>query len=180
MAFKRFETPIDNPQPEKRVASVRVGIRFYNAEGQIAVTDMLFQEGDKATGHAPSLSEMLVGTNRRRRVNAVVHGDETLVLLNKGTAACGTSIAVKPVTRCAGLVVSQGYGAQRLEVGEASAGDTVVIDSLSANVTVNGADTAHDGFFPYLQDGISRHRVELDGAGVVLFDFTERDGGEST
>lgn len=180
MTFTRFETLVDNPLPEKRVASVRVGVRLYNAEGQLAVTDMLLQEGDKATGHAPSPSEMLVATNRRRRVNAVVHGDETLVLLNKGTAACGTSITVKPVTPTNGLALSQGYGAHRLEVGGVVAGDTVVINSLSANVTVNGADTAHAGFFPYLQDGISRHRVELDSAGVVLFDFTERDGGEST
>ena len=180
MMFTRFETLVDNPLPEKKVASIRVGIRFYNAEGRLAVTDMLFQEGDKATGHAPSLSEMLVATNRRRRVNAVIHGDETLVLLNKGTMACGTSITVKPVTPTNGLALSQGYGAQRLEVGGVVAGDTVVIDSLSANVTVNGAEIAHAGFFPYLQDGMSRHRVELDGAGVVLFDFTERDGGEST
>ena len=180
MTFARFETLVDNPLPEKRVASIRVGVRLYNAEGQLAVTDMLFQEGDKATGHAPSPSEMLVATNRRRRVNAVIHGDKTLVLLNKGTAACGTSVSVKPVTNCTGIAVSQGYGAQRLEIGGADAGNTVTINSLSANVTKNGVDEAYDGFFPYLQDGISRHTVELDGSAVVLFDFTERDGGVST
>ena len=180
MSFARFETLVDNPLPEKKVMSIRVGIRLYNAEGQLAVTDMLFQEGDKATGHAPSQAEMLVATNRRRRVNAVVHGDETLVLLNKGTAACGTSLTVKAVTGCTGIAVSQGYGAQRLEVGGASAGDAVVINSLSENVTKNGVDEAYDGFFLYLQDGISRHTVELDSSAVVLFDFTERDGGVST
>ncbi len=180
MTFTRFETLVDNPQPEKHVASMRVGIRFYNAEGQLTVTDMLFQEGDKATGHAPSPSEMLVATNRRRRVNAIVHGDETLVILNKGTAACGCSMAVKAVTGCTGIALSQGYGAQRLEVGGVVAGDTIIIDSLSAEVTKNGSDVAHSGFFPYLQDGISRHTVELDGSAVILFDFSERDGGVST
>jgi len=180
MSFTRFETLVDNPLPEKRVASIRVGVRLYNAEGRLAVTDMLFQEGDKATGHAPSPAEMLVATNRRRRVNAIVHGDETMVVLNKGTAACGTSVSVKLVTDCTGIAVSQGCGAQRLEVGGAGAGDTVTIDSLSASVTLNGSDAAHDGFFPYLQDGISRHTVEIDGSAVVLLDFCERDGGVST
>ncbi len=180
MSFTRFETLVDNPLPERKVASIRVGIRLNNAEGQLAVTDMLFQEGDKTTGHAPSPAEMLVATNRRRRVNAVIHGDETLVVLNKGTAACGTSVTVKPTTDCAGIVLSQGYGAQRLEVGGADAGDTVVINSLSASVNKNGVETAHAGFFSYLQDGISRHTVELDGSAGILFDFSERDGGVST
>lgn len=180
MMFTRFETLVDNPLPEKKVASIRVGIRFYNAEGRLAVTDMLFQEGDKATGHAPSPSEMLVATNRRRRVNAIAHGDAAFVLLNKGTAACGCSVAVKLNTDCTGLALSQGYNAQRLEVGGAVAGDTIIIDSLSAEVTKNGADVAHSGFFPYLQDGISRHTVELDGSAAILIDFSERDGGVST
>ena len=180
MNFARFETLVDNPMPEKRVASIRVGIRLYNAEGQLAVTDMLFQEGEKAAGHAPSPAEMLVATNRRRRVNAVIHGDETLVLLNKGTAACGAILTMKPVTDCTGIALSQGYGAQRLEVGGASAGDTVVIDSLSASVTLNGSEATHSGFFPYVQDGVSRHTVSIDGSAVILFDFTERDGGVST
>ena len=179
MSFARFEALVDNPMPEKKVASIRVGVRLYNAEGQLAVTDMFFQEGDKVTGYAPSTAEMLVATNRRRRVNAVIHGDETLVLLNKGTAACGTNMAVKAVTNCTGITVSQGYGAQRLEVGETDAGDTVTIDSLSASVTVNGSEAAHSGFFPYLQDGTSRHTVETDGSAVILMDFCERDGGVS-
>ncbi len=180
MTFKRFETLVDNPQPEKRVASVRVGVRLYNATGQIAITDMLFQEGDKATGHAPSPSEMLVATDRRRRVNAVIHGDATLVLLNNGTAACGTTITVKPITNCSGMVLSQGYGAQRLEAGSMSTRAEVIIDSLSASVTVNDAEVAHSGFFPYIQDGMSRHRVTAGGSAVVLFDFTERDRGVSS
>lgn len=180
MSFARFEALVDNPLPEKKVASIRVGVRLYNAEGQLAVTDMLFQEGNKVTGHAPVTAEMLVATNRRRRVNAIIHGDETLVLLNKGTAACGTNMAVKAATNYTGIALSQGYGAQRLEVGGADAGDTVVIDSLSASVTLNGVDTVHSGFFPYLQDGISRHSVAIDGAATVLFDFIERDGGVST
>ncbi len=180
MTFTRFETLVDNPLPEKKVASIRVGIRLYNAEGQLAVTDMLFQEGDKATGHAPSTAEMLISTERRRRVNAVIHGDETLVVLNKGTAACGSVTTIRPLVDTDSLALSQGYGAQRLEVDGASAGDTVVIDSLSASVTLDGSETAHSGFFPYLQDGISRHTVELDGSAVILFDFNERDGGVST
>lgn len=179
MTFARFETLVDNPLPEKRVASIRVGVRLYNAEGQLAVTDMLFQEGDKVTGHAPSTAEMLVATNCRRRVNAVIHGDETLVVLNNGTAACGASVAVKAVTGCADIALFQGYGAQRLEVGETDAGDTVTIDSLSASVVKNGVDVAHSGFFPYLQDGTSRHTVETDGSAVILMDFCERDGGVS-
>ena len=60
------------------------------------------------------------------------------------------------------------------------AGDTITINSLSAEVTKDGVEVAHSGFFPYLQDGISRHNVEFDGAATVLFDFTERDGGVST
>jgi len=80
VTFKQFETLVDNPTPEKRVASVRVGVRLYNATGQLAVTDMVFQEGNKTTGYAPCLSEMLVATGRKRKVNAVIHGDTKLVL----------------------------------------------------------------------------------------------------
>ncbi|MDD2294759.1 MAG: hypothetical protein PHW61_02350 [Eubacteriales bacterium] len=166
--------------PEKRVASIRVGVRLYNAEGQLAVTDMLFQEGDKATGHALSPSEMLVATDRRRRVNAVIHGDTTLVVLNKGTAACGCSITISPITDCPDIALSQGHGAQRLEVGGACAGSELVVDSLLANVALNRVEVAHSGFFPYVQDGMSRHRVAINGAATVAFDFTERDGGERT
>jgi hypothetical protein len=177
MSFARFETLVDNPQPEKRVASVRVGVRLYNAEGQLSITDMLFQEGDKETGYAPCLSEMLTATNRRRRVNAVIHGDATLVLLNEGSAACGCTATIRPTTAAERLSLSQGYGAQRLEVGSAGIDDTVIIDSLSVSARLNGSEAPHSGFFPYVQDGMSRHTVQLDGAATILFDYSERDGG---
>jgi len=177
MTFKPFETLVDNPRPEEKVTSVRVGVRLYNAEGQLSITDMLFQEGDKATGHVPSTSEMLIATNRRRRVNAVIHGDATLVLLNEGSAACGCTATIRPTTAAGRLSLSQGYGAQRLEVGNAGIDDTVIIDSLSVSARLNGSEVPHSGFFPYVQDGMSRHTVQLDGAATILFDYSERDGG---
>ena len=179
MPFTRFETLVDNPQPEKRVASVRVGVRFYNATGQLSVTDMVFQEGDKTTGYAPCLSEMLIATNRRRRVNAVIHGKTTVVLLNNGSAACGCVTTIRPTTAAGRLSLSQGYGAQRLEVGSAGIDDTVIIDSLSVSARLNGSEVPHSGFFPYVQDGMSRHTVQLDGAATILFDYSERNGGAS-
>ena len=177
MTFKQFETLVDNPTPEKRVASVRVGVRLYNATGQLAVTDMVFQEGNKTTGYAPCLSEMLVATGRKRKVNAVIHGDTKLVLFNDGSAACGCTATIRPTTKTRRLSLSQGYGAQMLEVGNAEIDDTVVIDSLSAIVQLGGVDAVHSGFFPYVQDGMSRHIVQLDGAATILFDYSERDGG---
>ncbi|MDD2394210.1 MAG: hypothetical protein PHG12_00575 [Sphaerochaeta sp.] len=120
---------------------------------------------------------MLIATNRRRRVNAVIHGDATLVLLNDGSAACGCTATIRPTAATGRLSLSQGYGAQRLEVGNAGIDDTVIIDSLSVSARLNGSEVPHSGFFPYVQDGMSRHTIQLDGSATILFDYSERDGG---
>jgi hypothetical protein len=99
------------------------------------------------------------------------------VLLNSGTAACGCVTTVKPITSTDSLVLSQGYGAQRLEAGGADAGSELIVDSLSVSARLNDSEVPHSGFSPYVQDGMSRHTVQLDGAATILFDYSERDGG---
>ena len=182
MSFLRFETLVDNPQvgTAKKVSGIRVGIRLYNATGDLSLTDMVFQEGPNLTGYAPNTTEMLVNTGNRRKLNAVVHGDETLVLLNAGSAACGLNVQGTALEDCAAVELSQGYGGQRLTVDPIAAGDTLTVDSGDYSVSRNGVTVEKSGFFPYVQDGISRHTIQSEGAMRLLFDFQERNGGAGT
>lgn len=176
MQFSRFGTAIDNPETEKHVAHIRVGFRVYNATGQIAVTDLLFQEGSKETGYAPPPCEMLV-SGQRRRVNGIAHGDTTFVLYSSSSAACGVEISVTATVSCSSVQLSQGYGGQRLTAQSLSAGNTLMVNSKQLTVKKNGAEVAHNGFFPFVQGGMSRHRLSTDGTATVLFDYTEREEG---
>ena len=182
MSFKAFSTLVDNPQAgtAKKVCSISVGIRLYNATGGLSITDMVFQEGSNATGYAPGTAEMLINTANRRRVNVVVHGAETLVLLNAGTAACGLKVCVTALEACADIHISQGYGGQRLAVGNMAADDILVVNSSDCTVRKDGTVIEKNGFFSYVQDGISRHNVQSDGAMRLLFDYQERNGGAGT
>ncbi len=182
MPFKTFSVLLDNPQAgtAKKVNQISVGVRLYNATGGLSITDMVFQEGSNATGYAPGTVEMLINTGNRRRVNAVVHGAETLVLLNAGTATCGLNVQMTALEACANVQISQGYGGQRLAVGNMAAGDILAVDSGDYTVLKNGAAVEKNGFFPYVQDGISRHIIQSDGAMRLLFDFQERNGGAGT
>ncbi len=179
MHFKAFSVLVDNPQAgtAKKVSQLSVGLRLYNATGDFSITDMVFQEGSNATGYAPGTAEMLVNTANRRRVNAVIHGAETLVLLNAGTAACGLNVQMATLEACADIHISQGYGGQRLSVGGMAPGDILTVNSSDNTVLKNGSIVDKDGFFPYAQGGISRHNIQSDGAIRLLFDFQERNGG---
>ena len=179
MPFKAFSVLVDNPQAgtAKKVSQVSVGFRLYNTTGGFSITDMVFQEGSNATGYAPVTAEMLVNTANRRRVNAVIHGAETLVLLNAGTAACGLHVQMAALEDCADIHISQGYGGQRLSIGSMAPGDILMVNSSDYTVRKDGAIVEKDGFFPYAQGGISRHNIQTDGAMRLLFDFQERNGG---
>ena len=182
MPFKAFSVLVDNPQAGtvKKVTGIHVGIRLYNATGDLFLTDMVFQEGPNLTGYAPNTTEMLVNTGNRRRVNAVVHGNETLVLLNAGSAACGLNVQGTALEDSAAVELSEGYGGQRLSVGNMLVGDTLTVDSGDYTVSRNGVTVEKSGFFPYVQDGISRHTIQSEGAMRLLFDFQERNGGAGT
>ena len=182
MTFKAFSALVDNPQAgtAKMISGIRVGIRLYNATGDLSLTDMVFQEGPNQTGYAPDTAEMLVNTGNRCRVNAVVHGNETLVLLNAGSAACGLNVQGTALEDCAAIELSQGYGGQKLSVGNMLVGDTLTVDSGDYTVSRNGVTVEKSGFFPYVQDGISRHTIQSEGAMRLLFDFQERNGGVGT
>ena len=182
MTFKAFSALVDNPQAGtvKKVTGIHVGIRLYNATGDLFLTDMIFQEGPNLTGYAPNTTEMLVNTGNRRKLNAVVHGDETLVLLNAGSAACGLNVQGTALEDCAAVELSQGYGGQRLTVDPIAAGDNLMVDSDNYTVSKNGMTVEKTGFFPYVQDGISRHIIQTEGAMRLLFDFQERNGGAGT
>jgi len=182
MTFKAFSALVDNPQAgtARKVSGIRVGIRLYNATGDLSLTDMVFQEGPNQTGYAPDTTEMLVNTGNRRRVNAVVHGNETLVLLNAGSAACGLNVQGIALEDCSAVELSQGYSGQKLSVGNMLVGDALVIDSGDYTVSKNGVALGKSGFFPYVQDGISRHNIQSEGAWRLLFDFQERNGGAGT
>ena len=182
MPFKAFSALVDNPQAgtAKMISGIRVGIRLYNATGDLFLTDMVFQEGPNLTGYAPNTTEMLVNTGNRRKLNAVVHGDETLVLLNAGSAACGLNVQGTALEDCAAVELSQGYGGQRLTVDPIAAGDTLTVDSGDYSVSRNGVTVEKSGSFPYVQDGISRHTIQSEGAMRLLFDFQERNGGAGT
>ena len=179
MPFKTFSVLLDNPQAgtAKKVNQISVGIRLYNATGGLSITDMVFQEGSNATGYAPGTAEMLINTANRRRVNAVVHGAEMLVLLNAGTAACGLHVQMAALEDCADIHISQGNGGQRLSVGSMAHGDILTVNSSDYTVRNNGAAVEKTGFFPYAQGGISRHNIQSDGAMRLLFDYQERNGG---
>ncbi|MDD2294591.1 MAG: hypothetical protein PHW61_01475 [Eubacteriales bacterium] len=179
MPFKAFSVLVDNPQAgtAKKVSQVSVGFRLYNTTGGFSITDMVFQEGSNATGYAPGTAEMLVNTANRRRVNAVIHGAETLVLLNAGTAACGLNVQMATLEDCAAIELSQGYGGQRLSVGNVAPGDILMVNASNYSVRKNDAAAEKNGFFPYVQDGITRHNIQSDGAMRLLFDFQERNGG---
>ena len=182
MPFKAFSALVDNPQAgtAKMISGIRVGIRLYNATGDLFLTDMIFQEGPNLTGYAPNTTEMLVNTGNRRKLNAVVHGDETLVLLNAGSAACGLNVQGTALEDCAAVELSQGYGGQRLTVDPIAAGDNLMVDSDNYTVSKNGMTVEKTGFFPYVQDDISRHTIQTEGAMRLLFDFQERNGGIGT
>ena len=182
MTFKAFSALVDNPQAgtARKVSGIRVGIRLYNATGDLSLTDMVFQEGPNQTGYAPDTTEMLVNTGNRRRVNAVVHGNETLVLLNAGSAACGLNVQGIALEDCSAVELSQGCSGQKLSVGNMLVGDTLTVDSDDYTVSRNGVTVEKSGFFPYVQDGISRHTIQSEGAMRLLFDFQERNGGAST
>ena len=182
MPFKAFSALVDNPQAgtAKKVSGIRVGIRLYHATGDLSLTDMVFQEGPNLTGYAPNTTEMLVNTGNRRKLNAVVHGDETLVLLNAGSAACGLNVQGTALEDCAAVELSQGFGGQRLTVDPIASGDNLMVDSDNYTVSKNGMTVEKTGFFPYVQDGISRHTIQTEGAMRLLFDFQERNGGAST
>ena len=182
MTFKAFSALVDNPQAgtARKVSGIRVGIRLYNATGDLSLTDMVFQEGSNATGYAPGTAEILINTANRRRVNVVIHGAETLVLLNAGTATCGLNVQMTALEACANVQISQGYGGQRLAVGNMAADDILTVDSSDYTVRKDGAKVGKNGFFPYAQDGISRHNIQSDGAMRLLFDFQERNGGAGT
>ena len=182
MPFKAFSALVDNPQAgtAKKVNGIRVGIRLYHATGDLSLTDMVFQEGPNLTGYAANTTELLVNTGNRRRINAVVHGNETLVLLNKGTAACGLNVQGIALEDCTAVELSQGYGGQRLTVDPIATGDTLTVDSDDYTVSRTGVAVGKTGFFPYVQDGISRHTIQSEGAMRLLFDFQERNGGAST
>ena len=182
MPFKAFSVLVDNPQAgtAKKVSQVSVGFRLYNATGCLSITDIVFQEGSNPTGYAPGTAEMLVNTANRRRVNAVIHGAETLVLLNAGTAACGLKVRMTALEACADVRISQGYGGQRLAVGNMAADDILTVDSSDYTVLKNGTAVEKNGFFSFAQDGISRHNIQSDGAMRLLFDFQERNGGAGT
>ena len=179
MPFKAFSVLVDNPQAgtAKKVSQVSVGFRLYNATGCLSITDMVFQEGSNATGYAPDAVEMLVNTDNRRRVNAVIHGAATLVLLNAGSAACGLNVQMVALEACADIHISQGYGGQRLSIGSMAPGDILMVNSSDYTVRKDDAIVEKDGFFPYAQGGISRHNIQTDGAMRLLFDFQERNGG---
>ena len=182
MPFKAFSALVDNPQAgtSRKVSNIRVGIRLYNATGDLSLTDMVFQEGPNPTGYAPDTAEMLVNTGNRRRVNAVVHGNETLVLLNAGSAACGLNVQGTALEDCAAVELSQGCSGQKLSVGNMLVGDTLTVDSGDYTVSRNGVTVEKSGFFPYAQDDISRHTIQSEGAMRLLFDFQERNGGVGT
>ena len=78
---------------------------------------------------------------------------------------------------CADVRISQGYGGQRLVVGNMAADDILVVNSSDYTVRNNGAAVEKTGFFPYAQGGISRHNIQSDGAMRLLFDYQERNGG---
>ncbi|NLI21354.1 MAG: hypothetical protein GX418_07410 [Clostridiales bacterium] len=179
MPFKAFSVLVDNPQAgtAKKVSQVSVGFRLYNTTGGFSITDMVFQEGSNATGYAPGTAEMLVNTANRRRVNAVIHGAETLVLLNAGTTACGLNVQMVALEACADIHISQGNGGQRLSVGNVAPGDILIVNSSDYTVLKNGTAVEKNGFFPFAQDGISRHNIQSDGAMRLLFDYQERNGG---
>ena len=179
MSFKAFSVLVDNPQAgtAKKVSQVSVGFRLYNTTGGFSITDMVFQEGSNATGYAPGTAEMLVNTANRRRVNAVIHGVETLVLLNAGTTACGLNVQMVALEACADIHISQGNGGQRLSVGNVAPGDILIVNSSDYTVLKNGTAVEKNGFFPFAQDGISRHNIQSDGAMRLLFDYQERNGG---
>ena len=182
MTFKAFSALVDNPQAgtAKKVSGIRVGIRLYHATGDLSLTDMVFQEGPNPTGYAVNTAELLVSTGNRRWINAVVHGDETLVLLNAGSAACGLNVQGTALEDCAAVELSQGFGGQRLTVDPIASGDNLMVDSDNYTVSKNGMTVEKTGFFPYVQDGISRHTIQTEGAMRLLFDFQERNGGAST
>ena len=179
MSFKTFSVLLDNPQAgtAKKVNQISVGIRLYNTTGGLSITDMVFQEGSNATGYAPGTAEMLINTVNRRRVNAVIHGAETLVLLNAGTAACGLNVQMAALETCADIHISQGYGGQRLSVGSMAPGDILTVNSSDYTVRKDDAIVEKNGFLPYAQDGFSRHNIQTAGAMRLLFDFKERNGG---
>ena len=179
MPFKAFSVLVDNPQAgtTKKVSQLSVGFRLYNTTGGFSITDMVFQEGSNATGYTPDTVEMLVNTDNRRRVNAVIHGAATLVLLNVGSAACGLHVQGTALEDCTAVELSQGYGGQRLSVGDLAPGDILTVNSSDYTVRNNGAAVEKTGFFPYAQGGISRHNIQSDGAMRLLFDYQERNGG---
>ena len=179
MSFKTFSVLLDNPQAgtAKKVNQISVGIRLYNVTGSLSIADMVFQEGSNATGYAPGTAEMLVNTANRRRVNVVIHGAVTLVLLNAGTTACGLNVQMDALEDCADIHISQGYGGQRLSVGNVAPGDILTVNSSDYTVLKNGTAVEKNGFFPFAQDGISRHNIQTDGAMRLLFDYQERNGG---
>ena len=179
MSFLRFETLVDNPQAgtSKKVSDIRVGIRLYHVTGDLSLTDIDFQEGPNATGYTPDTVEMLVNTDNRRRVNAVIHGAATLVLLNVGSVACGLHVQGTALEDCTAVELSQGYGGQRLSVGDLAPGDILTVNSSDNTVRKDDAIVEKNGFFPYAQGGISRHNIQSDGAIRLLFDFQERNGG---
>jgi len=179
MSFKAFSVLVDNPQAgtAKKVSQVSVGFRLFSATGDFSITDLVFQEGSNATGYTPGTAEMLINTGNHRRVNAVIHGVETLVLLNAGTTACGLNVQMVALEACADIHISQGNGGQRLSVGNVAPGGILTVDSSDYMVRKDDAIVEKNGFFPYVQDGISRHNIQTDGAMRLLFDFQERNGG---
>ena len=182
MPFKAFSVLVDNPQAgtTKKVSQLSVGFRLYNTTGGFSITDIVFQEGSNATGYAPGTAEMLVNTANHRRVNAVIHGAATLVLLNVGSAACGLHVQGTALEDCTAVELSQGYGGQRLSVGDLAPGDILTVNSSDYTVRKDGTVIEKNGFFSYVQDGISRHNVQSDGAMQLLFDYQERYGGVGT
>jgi len=185
--FTRFSESL-NKKEDKRIVGVTVRPMMKDCTGELWITDMMLQEGNKVSGYLLnqegmverySGDEAVVG---KRFFNGVIRSSDTIIVLNLGKTSAGIDIQIFPKDsmKAKSVVVGTGTGAHKA-IFEAAvkADDRLELLASSRECLKNDAATKKKGFFQYCAAGDSKQYVAVEEgkSARIYVEFEEMQEG---
>jgi len=188
--FTRFSECLNKKQ-EKRIVGVTVRTIVADCTGELWITDMMFQEGDKVSGYVPNHEAVLErysgeeAVAGKRFFNGVIRSSDTIIVLNLGKTSAGMDYKVFPKDsmKAKSIQVGTGTGAHLATFEAATnADDELSLLASSRECLKNGSSTKKKGFFQYCAAGDSKHyiAVEEGKSARIYVEFEEMQEGSDS
>ena len=174
----------------KRVVRVDVKLVANDFSGDIWFTDVMFQDGATLTGYVPAAREMHLRRRdasgnivTKRHYNAVLRGQNALVVPNRGSITTAMDITLWPQDSLpsGSVVMSHGWRTRTFTINEPlSPGDEYRFYASTRTVAKNGVPTSkYSGFYFQCPCGDAKFNIDLPGkaSARALLEFEEWDRG---